>query len=70
MSEENEQEVEQEIEQPNYVEDFVDNVIDGTNTAAKDSFDNIISLKISQALDNTKQELSQTIFNQKETEDG
>jgi|TARA_R110000824_G_scaffold158061_2_gene331669 hypothetical protein len=70
MSEENEQEVEQEVEQPNYVEDFIDNVIDGTNNAANDSFQNIISLKVSQALDNHKQELSQNILNQKETEDG
>ena len=62
MSEENEQEVEQ--------EDFIDNVIDGTNNAANDSFQNIISLKVSQALDNHKQELSQNILNQKETEDG
>tara|TARA_R100001460_G_scaffold102449_2_gene147057 strand:- start:17 stop:277 length:261 start_codon:yes stop_codon:yes gene_type:complete len=60
-----EQEVEQEDEvQPNYIENFVDNVVDGSNSAAKDDFDNAIAIKITQALDAKKQDLASSFFNQ------
>jgi hypothetical protein len=60
-----EQEVEQEVEdQPNYVENFVDNVVDGSNSSAKNDFENAIALKVTQALDNKKQEVAKSIFNQ------
>ena len=59
-----EQEVEQEVEvQPNYVENFVDNVIDGNNSTAREDFDNAIALKVTQALDASKQHIAGDIFN-------
>ena len=64
-----EQEVDQEVEdQPNYIENFVDNVIDGNNSTAKEDFDNAIALKVTQALDASKQQIAGSIFNQ-ETQD-
>ena len=60
-----ETEVEQEDEvQPNYIENFVDNVVDGNNSTAKDDFDNAIALKVTAALDASKQQLAGSIFNQ------
>ena len=64
-----EQQVDQEVEdQPNYIENFVDNVIDGNNSTAKEDFDNAIALKVTQALDASKQQIAGIIFNQ-ETQD-
>ena len=60
-----EQEVDQEVEdQPNYIENFVDYVIDGNNSTAKEDFDNAIALKVTQALDASKQQVASSIFNQ------
>ena len=60
-----EQDVEQEVEvQPNYIENFIDNVIDGNNSTAKEDFDNAIALKVTQALDASKQQIASDIFNQ------
>ena len=69
-----ENEVEQEVEaqpevQPNYVSNFVDNVVDGSNSAAKEDFDNVLALKITQALDTKKQDIASSLFNQGQ-EDG
>ncbi len=47
----------------NYVDNFVSNVIDGNNSSAKEDFLNAISLKVSNALDQRKKEISQNIFN-------
>tara|TARA_R100001460_G_scaffold89565_3_gene131102 strand:+ start:105 stop:365 length:261 start_codon:yes stop_codon:yes gene_type:complete len=60
-----ENDVEQEVEaQPNYVENFVDNVIDGSNSTAREDFDNAIALKVTQALDASKQQMANYIYNQ------
>ena len=59
------QEVEQEIQvQPNYVDNFVTNVIDGNNSVAKEDFENSLSLKVTQAMDDYKQKIASEIFNQ------
>jgi len=61
-----EQEVDQEVEdQPNYIENFVDNVIDGNNSTAKEDFDNAIALKVTQALDASKQQIAGSILTRK-----
>jgi len=62
------QEVEQEV-QPNYVDNFVTNVIDGNNSVAKEDFENSLSLKITQAMDDHKRNIASHIFNQG-SEDG
>jgi len=60
-----EQETEQESEvQPNHIENFVDNVIDGNNSTAREDFDNAIAYKVTQALDDSKQQIASYIFNQ------
>jgi len=60
-----EPEVDQEQElEPNHIGNFIDNVLDGSNSAAKDHFDNAIALKITQSLDTEKQNLASSLFNQ------
>lgn len=51
------------MENVNYVDQFVDDVVDGNNSSAKENFLNAISLKVNDALDQRKKEISQTIFN-------
>ena len=60
----------QEVEdQPNFIENFVDNVIDGNNSTAREDFDNAIALKVTQALDASKQQVASSIFNQEIQDD-
>ena len=56
---------EQELE-PNNIGNFIDNVLDGSNSAAKENFDNAIALKITQSLDTEKQNLASSLFNQEQ----
>ena len=68
-TETDENEVEQEVEvEPNYIENFIDNVVDGSNSAAKEDFENAMALKVTAALDAQKQGVANNFFNQ-EVED-
>lgn len=51
------------------VEKLVDQIIDGDNAAAKDTFGDILSVKITDALDRKKQDLSKNIFNEPQSEE-
>jgi hypothetical protein len=52
-----------------YISHMVDDIFDGNNTDARDKFEDIISTKISNALDQRKIDLSQTIFNDESQEE-
>jgi len=45
---------------------LIDDILDGNATAAKDKFDNAVSVKVSDALDQRKMELSNSLYNNKE----
>lgn len=45
------------------ISQFIDDVIDGNNTEARDKFEELISTKVSSALDQRKIELANKIFN-------
>lgn len=48
---------------------LIDDVLDGNATAAKDKFDNAISLKVSDSLDQRKLEIANSLYNDKEQEE-
>lgn len=41
---------------------LVGDIIDGNNASAKDAFGDLMSLKVTDALDQRKQQLAQTVF--------
>ena len=48
---------------------LIDDVLDGNATAAKDKFDNAISLKVSDALNQRKVDIANSLYNDKEQEE-
>lgn len=48
---------------------FVDDVLDGNNAAAKEAFQNAISIKVSDALEQKKVEVAQNIYNDETSEE-
>lgn len=55
-----------------YISQLVDDIFDGNNTDAREKFDDVLSTKISVALDQRKIDLAQSIYNdqpEKETEE-
>jgi hypothetical protein len=57
------------MEQAEIIHKFIDDVIDGNSADAKATFDDLVSVKVTSALDQRKQELAQTIFNREEQDD-
>jgi hypothetical protein len=48
---------------------LIDDVLDGNATAAKDKFDNAVSLKVSDALNQRKVDIANSLYNDKEQEE-
>ena len=48
---------------------LIDDVLDGNATAAKEKFDDAVSLKVSDALNQRKVEIANSLYNDKEQED-
>jgi hypothetical protein len=48
---------------------LIDDVLDGNATAAKDKFDDAISLKVSDALNQRKVDIANSLYNDKEQEE-
>jgi len=48
---------------------LIDDVLDGNATAAKEKFDDAISLKVSGALNQRKVEIANSLYNDKEQEE-
>lgn len=48
---------------------MIDDIIDGNNTDAKDSFETVISNKLTDALDVRKVELAQSIYSKEEEDE-
>jgi len=48
---------------------LIDDVLDGNATAAKDKFDNAISLKVSDALNQRKVDIANSLYNDREQEE-
>jgi hypothetical protein len=48
---------------------LIDDVLDGNATAAREKFDDAISLKVSDALDQRKIEISNSLYNDKEQQE-
>lgn len=46
-----------------YIEKLVDQIIDGDNTSAKETYGDIMSTKISDALEGRKKEIAQSVYN-------
>ena len=57
------------MEQAEIIHKFIDDVLDGNSTDAKSTFDDLVSVKVTSALDKRKQELAQTIFNREQQDD-
>ena len=57
------------MEHAEIIHKFIDDVIDGNSTDAKTTFDDLVSVKVTSALDQRKQELAKTIFNREEQDD-
>ena len=57
------------MEHAEIIHKFVDDVIDGNSADAKTSFDDLVSVKVTSALNQRKQELAKTIFNREEQDD-
>ena len=51
------------------VNDMINKIVAGDNTAAKEDFESLISAKVSAALDAKKQEVAQSIYQNKEDTD-
>jgi len=45
------------------IDQFVDDVLDGNNIAAKEAFQNAISIKVSDAIEQKKVEVAQSVYN-------
>jgi len=48
---------------------LIDDVLDGNATAAKEKFDDAISLKVSDALNQRKVDIANSLYNNKEQEE-
>lgn len=48
---------------------LIDDVLDGNATAAKEKFDDAVSLKVSDALNQRKVEIANSLYNDKEQEE-
>ena len=48
---------------------LIDDVLDGNATAAKEKFDDALSLKVSEVLDQRKKEISNSLYNNREQEE-
>jgi len=48
---------------------FIDDILDGNATAAKDKFDSAISVKVSDTLDQRKQDIANSLYNDREQEE-
>lgn len=48
---------------------LIDDVLDGNATAAREKFDSAVSLKVSDALDQRKIEISNSLYNDKEQQE-
>ena len=48
---------------------LIDDILDGNATAAKDKFDSAISVKVSDTLDQRKQEIANSLYNNVEQEE-
>lgn len=44
---------------------LIDDILDGNATAAKDKFDNAISVKVSDSLDQRKMDIANSLYNNK-----
>ena len=51
------------------IDRFVDDVLDGNNLAAKEAFQNAISIKVSDAIEQKKVEVAQSVYNDEDTSD-
>jgi hypothetical protein len=51
------------------IDQFVDDVLDGNNLAAKEAFQNAISIKVSDAIEQKKVEVAQSVYNDDATSD-
>ena len=49
------------------IDQFVDDVLDGNNLAAKEAFQNAISIKVSDAIEQKKVEVAQSVYNDEDT---
>lgn len=49
------------------IDRFVDDVLDGNNIAAKEAFQNAISIKVSDAIEQKKVEVAQSVYNDEDT---
>ena len=49
------------------IDRFVDDVLDGNNLAAKEAFQNAISIKVSDAIEQKKVEVAQSVYNDEDT---
>ena len=47
---------------------LIDDVLDGNATEAKEKFDDALSLKVSEVLDQRKKEISNSLYNNREPE--
>jgi len=45
---------------------LIDDILDGNATAAKERFDDAISVKVSDSLDQRKQDIANSLYNNKE----
>lgn len=57
------------MENSDYIQKLVDEIIDGDNTSAKDTFGDLMSGKIHDALDTKKKEVAQSIYNNEPVEE-
>ena len=57
------------MEHAEIIHKLIDDVLDGNSTDAKETFDDLVSVKVTSALDQRKQELAQTIFNREQQDD-
>ena len=48
---------------------LIDDILDGNATAAKDKFDSAISVKVSDTLDQRKQDIANSLYNDREQEE-
>lgn len=55
------------METKEIISQFVDDVLDGNNNAAKEAFQNAISVKVSDAIEQKKFEVAQSIYNNNNT---
>lgn len=51
------------METKEIISQFVDDILDGNNVAAKEAFQNAISVKVSDAIEQKKFEVAQSIYN-------